>query len=101
MEQRGNRRQFTGTVVTNKNDKTIAVLVVNKKPHPKYKKLVTISKKFFAHDEKNEAKIGDIVTIVETRPLSRTKRFRLVSIDKRGFQKVELKEDATNGAKGN
>lgn len=99
--ERGTRRQFTGTVVTNKNDKTIAVLVVSKNPHPKYKKLVTISKKFFAHDEKNEAKLGDVVTIVETRPLSRTKRFRLVSIDKRGFEKVELKEDVTNGSKGN
>jgi small subunit ribosomal protein S17 len=97
--ERGNRRQFTGTVVTNKNDKTIAVLIVNKKPHPKYKKLVTISKKFFAHDENNDAKVGDTVTIVETRPLSRTKRFRLVSIDKRGFQKVELKEEATDGSK--
>jgi small subunit ribosomal protein S17 len=99
--ERGNRRQFTGTVVTNKNDKTIAVLIVSKNPHPKYKKLVTISKKFFAHDEKNEAQLGDIVTIVETRPLSRTKRFRLVSIDKRGLQKVELKEEVTNGSKGN
>jgi small subunit ribosomal protein S17 len=97
--ERGNRRQFTGTVVTNKNDKTIAVLVVNKNPHPKYKKLVTISKKFFAHDELNEAKLGDIVTIIEARPLSRTKRFRLLSIDKRGFQKVELKEDTLNGSK--
>jgi small subunit ribosomal protein S17 len=99
--ERGNRRQFTGTVVTNKNDKTIAVLIVSKNPHPKYKKLVTISKKFFAHDEKNEAQLGDVVTIVETRPLSRTKRFRLVSIDKRGLQKVELKEEVTNGSKGN
>jgi small subunit ribosomal protein S17 len=99
--ERGTRRTFTGTVVSNKNDKTIAVLIVNKNPHPKYKKLVTISKKFFAHDENNDAKIGDIVTIVETRPLSRTKRFRLVSIDKRGFQKVELKEEVANGSKGN
>jgi small subunit ribosomal protein S17 len=77
------------------------VLIVNKNPHPKYKKLVTISKKFFAHDENNDAKIGDTVTIVETRPLSRTKRFRLVSIDKKGFQKVELKEETTDGSKGN
>jgi small subunit ribosomal protein S17 len=77
------------------------VLIVSKNPHPKYKKLVTISKKFFAHDEKNEAQLGDVVTIVETRPLSRTKRFRLVSIDKRGLQKVELKEEVTNGSKGN
>jgi small subunit ribosomal protein S17 len=99
--ERGTRRTFTGTVVSNKNDKTIAVLIVNKKPHPKYKKLVTISKKFFAHDENNDAKIGDTVTIVETRPLSRTKRFRLVSIDKKGFQKVELKEETTDGSKGN
>lgn len=97
--ERNNRRSFTGVVVSSKNDKTISVLIVTKKPHPKYKKLVTISKKFYAHDELNEASEGDTVTIMETRPLSATKRFRLISVDKKGFVKVELKEEATNGSK--
>jgi small subunit ribosomal protein S17 len=96
--ERNNRRSFTGVVVSNKNDKTISVLVVSKKPHPKYKKLVTVSKKFYAHDELNAASIGDTVTIMETRPLSATKRFRLISIDKKGFAKVELKEEIANGS---
>ena len=78
--ERGTRRTFTGTVVSNKNDKTIAVLIVNKNPHPKYKKLVTISKKFFAHDENNEAKIGDTVQIIESRPISKEKTWKLVEI---------------------
>jgi small subunit ribosomal protein S17 len=97
--ERNNRRSFTGVVVSSKNDKTISVLIVSKKPHPKYKKLVTVSKKFYAHDELNEASEGDTVTIMETRPLSATKRFRLISIDKKGFVKVELKEEITNGSK--
>jgi small subunit ribosomal protein S17 len=97
--ERNNRRSFTGVVVSSKNDKTISVLIVSKKPHPKYKKLVTVSKKFYAHDELNEASEGDTVTIMETRPLSATKRFRLISVDKKGFVKVELKEEITNGSK--
>jgi small subunit ribosomal protein S17 len=99
--ERNNRRSFTGVVVSNKNDKTIAVLIISKKPHPKYKKLVTYSKKFYAHDELNAAQVGDTVTIMETRPLSATKRFRLVTIDKKGFSKVELKEEVTDGSNGN
>jgi small subunit ribosomal protein S17 len=95
--ERNNRRSFTGVVVSSKNDKTISVLIVSKKPHPKYKKLVTVSKKFYAHDELNEASEGDTVTIMETRPLSATKRFRLISVDKKGL--VELKEEITNGSK--
>jgi small subunit ribosomal protein S17 len=97
--ERNNRRSFTGVVVSSKNDKTISVLIVSKKPHPKYKKLVTVSKKFYAHDELNEASEGDTVTIMETRPLSATKRFRLISVDKKGFVKVELKEEITHGSK--
>ncbi len=96
--ERNNRRTFTGVVVSNKNAKTISVLIVAKKPHPKYKKLMTISKKFYAHDELNQAQVGDTVTIMETRPLSATKRYRLISIDKKGFEKVDLKEDVTNGS---
>ena len=74
------RAELIGKVVSNVNDKTITVLVETYKNHPLYKKRVKYSKKYAAHDEKNEAKIGDIVRIVETRPLSRTKRFRLVEI---------------------
>jgi small subunit ribosomal protein S17 len=99
--ERSSRRSFQGVVVNNKNAKTIAVQIVTRKPHPKYKKLVKISKKFFAHDEDNLAQIGDTVTIMETRPLSATKRFRLVSIDKKGVASVELKEDTDNGSNGN
>ena len=76
------RRTVQGVVVSDKNDKTIVVLVETHKRHAKYGKRVKYGKKYYAHDEKNEAKIGDTVTIMETRPLSALKRFRLVSIDK-------------------
>ncbi|MDA3931774.1 MAG: 30S ribosomal protein S17 [Tenericutes bacterium] len=74
------RKFFTGNVVSDSNDKTIAVLVTTYKKHPLYGKRVISSKKFRAHDEKNEAKNGDVVKITECRPLSATKRFRLVEI---------------------
>lgn len=76
------RRTVQGIVVSDKNDKTIVVLVETHKRHPKYGKRVKYGKKYYAHDENNEAKNGDLVTIMETRPFSATKRFRLVSIDK-------------------
>ena len=79
MEKR-NAQELIGKVVSDKTDKTITVLVETYKTHPLYKKRVKYSKKYAAHDEKNEAKTGDTVRIVETRPLSRTKRFRLVEI---------------------
>ncbi len=71
---------LVGKVVSDKADKTITVLVETYKNDPLYKKRVKYSKKYTAHDEKNEAKIGDKVRIAETRPLSKTKRFRLVEI---------------------
>lgn len=74
------RKFFTGTVVSNANDKTITVLVTTYKKHPLYGKRVISSKKFRAHDEKNAANNGDVVRITECRPLSATKRFRLVEI---------------------
>ena len=74
------RSELIGKVVSAKNDKTITVLVETHKKHPLYGKRVKYSKKYAAHDEKNEAKIGDIVRIVETRPLSKRKNFRLVEI---------------------
>ena len=78
--ERSNRKVYRGTVVSDKMDKTITVVVETKKTHPLYGKRVKYSKKFKAHDENNEAKIGDKVVIMETRPLSATKRFRLVKV---------------------
>ena len=77
------RRTIQGVVVSNKNDKTIVVLVETYKKHPKYSKRVKYGKKYYAHDENNIANEGDVVTIMETRPLSALKRFRLVSVDKK------------------
>ncbi|MDL2276626.1 MULTISPECIES: 30S ribosomal protein S17 [unclassified Breznakia] len=80
MMERSNRKVYRGTVVSDKMDKTITVVVETKKTHPLYGKRVKYSKKFKAHDANNEAKIGDKVVIMETRPLSATKRFRLIEI---------------------
>lgn len=74
------KREYVGKVVSAKNDKTITVLVETYGKHPLYNKRVKKSKKYTAHDENNQAKAGDKVLIVETRPMSRTKRFRLVKI---------------------
>lgn len=74
------KRELVGKVVSDKTDKTITVLVETYKKDPLYGKRVKYSKKYAAHDEKNEAKVGDTVRIAETRPLSRTKHFRLVEI---------------------
>ena len=92
------RRSISGVVVSDKNDKTIVVLVETHKRHSKYGKRVKYSKKYYAHDENNEAKNGDTVTIMETRRLSALKRFRLVSVDKKAVLSVkeaeaELKEE--------
>jgi len=78
--ERSARKVYRGTVVSDKMDKTITVVVSTSKRHPLYDKRVKYSKKFKAHDELNEAKAGDMVEIMETRPLSATKRFRLVKI---------------------
>ena len=80
MSERNQRKVYTGRVVSDKMDKTITVVVETYKKHPLYGKRVKYSKKFKAHDEQNQAKIGDVVRIMETRPLSATKRFRLVEI---------------------
>lgn len=80
--ERNNRRVLQGKVVSDKMDKTITVLVETYKIHPLYSKRVKYSKKYKAHDENNTAKTGDTVTIMETRPLSATKRFRLVEVVK-------------------
>ena len=74
------KKELVGRVVSDKNDKTITVLVETYKKHPKYGKRVKYSKKYTAHDETNLAKMGDRVRIVETRPISKTKRFYLAEI---------------------
>ena len=73
-------KNFQGVVTSDKGDKTIVVLVETRKTHPLYKKQYTVSKKFMAHDEKNEAKPGDKVIIAETRPISKRKKFILTKI---------------------
>src|SRR5215211_897729 len=80
---RGNRKERLGEVISNKMAKTIIVRVERRFPHPRFKKVVTGYKKFYAHDEKAEAKVGDRVRIEETRPLSKTKRWRLVAVVER------------------
>ena len=88
------RRAIQGVVVSDKNDKTIVVLVETHKRHSKYGKRVKYGKKYYAHDENNDAKVGDTVTIMETRKLSATKRWRLVSIDKKAEMSVKEAEAA-------
>ena len=83
MEQRRLRKERVGVVSSNNMDKTITVAVKWKEKHPIYGKFVNKTKKYHAHDEKNECNIGDTVRIMETRPLSRTKRWRLVNIIER------------------
>jgi small subunit ribosomal protein S17 len=77
---RGHRKERVGEVISNKMTKTIVVQVQRRIPHPTFKKVITTYSKFYAHDEKSEAKIGDTVRIQETRPLSRTKRWRLLEV---------------------
>ena len=81
--ERNLRKERLGTVVSNTMDKSIVVLVERKVKHPKYGKFVKKSTKFMAHDEKNECNIGDFVRIMETRPLSKNKCWRLVEIIER------------------
>jgi small subunit ribosomal protein S17 len=78
--ERNQRKVYTGIVVSDKMDKTITVVVDTYKKSPLYGKRVKVSKKFHAHDEEGLAKIGDTVTIMETRPLSKLKRFRLLEV---------------------
>ena len=83
METRNLRKERTGVVTSNKMDKSITVAIKRKEKHPIYGKFVNKTKKYHAHDENNECNIGDTVKIMETRPLSKTKRWRLVQIIER------------------
>src|SRR5947208_1140252 len=79
-DQRGTRKTRTGQVISSRMNKTIIVRTVTRVPHPKFGKIVKQMKKFYAHDEENKAKTGDTVRIMETRPLSKLKRWRLVEV---------------------
>jgi len=83
QEKRNFRKVFIGTVVSSKMDKSIVITVKRKIKHPKYGKFINRTSKFVAHDEKNECNVGDTVKIMETRPLSKTKCWRLVEIVER------------------
>ncbi len=83
METRKPRKERTGLVVSNKMDKSVVIEVLRRVQHPKYRKFVKRTSRFMAHDEKNECNIGDTVRIMETRPLSKNKCWRLVEIIER------------------
>ena len=76
----GRRKEVVGEVLANRMQKTIVVQVTRKKSHPFYGRVVARNKKFYAHDEKNEAHVGDVVRLQETRPLSKLKRWRVVEV---------------------
>jgi small subunit ribosomal protein S17 len=94
----GKRKEFIGTVVSDKMDKTVVVLVETLVRHPLYEKLVRRRKKYMAHDENNECRVGDKVLIEETRPLSRRKRWRVKKILERA--KVLSAEESESGEGG-
>jgi small subunit ribosomal protein S17 len=87
-------RSLIGKVTSDKPDKTIVITLTERKTHPLYKKQYSVNTKFMAHDEKNEAKVGDVVEVTETRPLSARKRFSLSRIIERGGVRFE-ETDAT------
>lgn len=86
-------KTLTGIVTSNKADKTITVTVTSRETHPIYGKQYTVTRKYTAHDEKNEAGEGDRVTISEVRPISKTKSFTLIRVDDKARGSIELKED--------
>lgn len=87
------RKERVGYVISDKMDKTVVVRVDRRVRHPKFEKVLTLASRFYAHDEKNEAKIGDRVRIIETRPLSRLKRWRLVEIVEKGTSKISTQSE--------
>lgn len=87
-------KTLTGIVSSNATDKTITVVVTSRETHPIYGKQYTVTRKYAAHDEKNEANVGDKVTISETRPISKRKSFQLVAVVERSHGAIELKEEA-------
>jgi small subunit ribosomal protein S17 len=96
-ERQKHHKELIGTVVSNKMQKTIVVEVTRKKAHPMYKRVIAIRKKFYAHDEKNEAHTGDTVRIEESRPLSKLKRWTLKDIVRKTALVPEVDADAGTG----
>ncbi len=91
------KKIFTGKVVSDKMDKTVVVEVTRLVQHPVYKKTVKYRKKFMAHDEENRCKVGDIVSIIESRPLSRRKRWVVLDIVKKAASSPEVRDTLTEG----
>ena len=96
-EKQGGRKILIGTVVSSKMQKTIVVEVTRKKAHPMYKRVIAIRKKFYAHDETNQAHSGDVVKIEESRPLSKLKRWTLKEIVRKTALVPEVDIDAATG----
>jgi small subunit ribosomal protein S17 len=93
--QQSRRNEKVGNVISTKMQKTIVVEVEMRKEHPKYKRVIKLTKKFYAHDEENSARVGDVVRIRETRPLSKLKRWRLKEVIRRSaLAQVEEAEKA-------
>ena len=92
------KRTLTGVVTSAKRDKTITITVTSRETHPLYGKQYTVSRKYTAHDEKNEAGEGDTVTIVETRPISKTKSFTLQAIVEKSRGSIKRNDEAVNAA---
>ena len=92
------KRTLTGVVTSAKRDNTITITVTSRETHPLYGKQYTVSRKYTAHDEKNEAGEGDTVTIVETRPISKTKSFTLQAIVEKSRGSIKLNDEAVNAA---
>jgi small subunit ribosomal protein S17 len=86
-------KTLTGIVTSDVNDKTITVTVTSRETHPIYGKQYTVNRKYAAHDENNEAHVGDKVQIVETRPVSKSKSFKLANIEEKSRGSIELKDD--------
>src|SRR5215813_7693115 len=97
-EKQSGRKELIGTVVSNKMQKTIVVEVTRKKSHPLYGRVISIRKKFYAHDEKNTAHVGDVVRIEESRPLSRLKRWELKEIVRKTALVPEVAADVDTAA---
>jgi small subunit ribosomal protein S17 len=91
-------KTLTGIVTSDKADKTIVITVTSRETHPLYGKQYTVSRKYTAHDEQNDAHEGDRVTIKETRPISKNKSFTLVSVDERSHGTIELKAEVEGEA---
>ena len=89
----GRRKEVVGNVVSNRMNKTIVVQVVRRRSHPLYTRVISKAKKFYAHDEKNEAHIGDVVRLEETRPLSKLKRWRLKEVVRKTALVPEVSAD--------